>query len=52
MVEKSKEYADLNEIANNAKKYLSFEKEKKGLEKIINDQSDDDELKKWLKEPK
>ena len=25
--EKSKEYADVNEIINNAKKYLSFEKE-------------------------
>ena len=44
--QKSKEYADLNEIIFNAKKFLSFEKEKKGLEKIINDQSADDELKK------
>ena len=44
--EKSKEYSDLNEIVDNAKKYLSFEIEKKGLEKIINDQSSDAELKK------
>ena len=44
--EKSKEYADLNEIIDNAKKYLSFEKDKSGLEKIISEQSDDKELKK------
>ncbi len=44
--QKSKEYSDLNEIVDNAKKYLSFEIEKKGLEKIINDQSSDAELKK------
>ena len=44
--EKSKEYADLNEIIYNAKKYLSFEKDKSGLEKIISEQSDDKELKK------
>jgi|TARA_E500000178_G_scaffold352986_1_gene417727 peptide chain release factor 1 len=44
--EKSKEYSDLNEIVDNAKKYLSFEKDKIELEKILNDQSSDDELKK------
>ena len=33
--EKSKEYSDLNEIVGNAKKYLSFEKDKIELEKII-----------------
>ncbi|MDC0234533.1 peptide chain release factor 1 [Candidatus Pelagibacter sp.] len=43
--EKSKEYADVNEIINNAKKYLSFEKEKKELEKILNDNYADKELK-------
>ncbi len=43
--EKSKEYADLNEIIDNAKKYLSFEKDKNGLEKIISEQSEDEELK-------
>ena len=44
--EKSKEYSDLNEIVDNAKKYISFENEKHELEKIINDQNSDQELKK------
>ena len=44
--EKSKEYADLNEIVDNAKKYLSFEKDKSGLEKIIGEKNTDEELKK------
>ena len=44
--EKSKEYADLNEIIKNAKKYISFEKDKGELEKILHDQSSDSELKK------
>ena len=43
--EKSKEYSDLNEIINNAKKYLSFEVDKLGLEKIINETNSDEELK-------
>ncbi len=42
--EKSKEYSDLNEIINDAKKYLSFEKDKSELEKILNDQNSDTEL--------
>ena len=42
--EKSKEYSDLNEIIHDAKKYISFEKDKNELEKIINDQNSDDEL--------
>ena len=42
--EKSKEYADLNDIVDDAKKYISFEKDKKELEKIINDQNSDNEL--------
>ena len=42
--EKSKEYADLNEIVENAKEYINFEKEKFELEKILTDQSSDDEL--------
>ena len=42
--EKSKEYSDLNEIIINAKKYLSFEKDKIELEKILDDQSLDQEL--------
>ena len=33
--EKSKEYSDLNEIIENAKDYISFETEKKELEKIL-----------------
>ena len=35
--EKSKEYSDLNEIIKNANKYISFEKDKSELEKILND---------------
>ncbi len=42
---KSKEYSDLNEIIEEAKKYLDFEKNKKDLEKIINDVSNDKEIK-------
>ena len=42
---KSKEYSDLNEIIEEAKKYLDFEKNKKDLEKIINDGSNDKEIK-------
>ena len=44
--EKSKEYSDLNEIIINAHKYLSFETERKDLEKILNDENSDNELKK------
>ena len=43
--EKSKEYSDVNEIIENAKKYISFENEKKELEKILEDSSGDEELK-------
>ena len=32
--EKSKEYSDLNEIIDDAKKYIAFEKDKKELEKF------------------
>jgi len=42
--EKSKEYSDLNEIINEAKEYLSFEQDKKDLEKILGDQNSDVEL--------
>ena len=42
--EKSKDYADLNEIIKDAKKYISFEKDKLELEKILNDQNTDKEL--------
>ena len=44
--EKSKEYSDLNEIIGNAKDYISFQNEKEELEKILNDSSGDEELKK------
>ncbi len=43
--EKSKEYSDLNDIVENARKYISFDKDKKELEKIIGDQNADQELK-------
>jgi len=42
---KSKEYSDINEIINHAKKYIEFEKNKKDLEKIINDSSSEKEIK-------
>ena len=42
---KSKEYSDLNEIINQAQKYINFEKNKKDLEKLINDSSGDKEIK-------
>ena len=42
----SKEYADLNEIIEDAKKYLSFDKEKIELEKILEEKNSDEELKK------
>jgi len=44
--EKSKEYSDLNEVVGNAKDYISFQNEKEELEKILNDSSVDEELKK------
>ena len=44
--EKSKEYSDLNEIIVEAKKYLSFEIDKSELEKILDDNQTDVELKK------
>ena len=42
--EKSKEYSDLNDIIEAAKKYISFEKDKNELEKILEDQNTDNEL--------
>ena len=44
--EKSKEYSDLNEIIKSARDYISFQNEKEELEKILNDSSNDEELKK------
>ena len=43
-VKKSKEYSSIGEIINQAKGYLSFEKEKLELEKIIEDKKSDKEM--------
>ena len=43
--EKSKEYSDVNEIIDIAKKYISYENDKKELEKILEDTALDKELK-------
>ena len=43
--EKSKEYSDLNEIIENAKKYFFYESEKIDLEKILEDPKSDIEFK-------
>ncbi len=42
--EKSKEYADLNEIIHNAKKYISYENNRSELQKILDDKNSDIEL--------
>tara|TARA_B100000963_G_scaffold342466_1_gene343338 strand:- start:902 stop:1972 length:1071 start_codon:yes stop_codon:yes gene_type:complete len=42
--EMSKEYSDLNEIIDDAKFYISFDFEKKELEKIINDKLSDRDM--------
>ena len=42
--EKSKEYADLNEIIMDAKKYISYENDRLELQKILDDKSADKEL--------
>ena len=42
---KSKEYSDINDIINHAKKYIEFEKNKKDLEKIINDSGGEKDIK-------
>ncbi len=42
--EKSKEYSDLNEIISDAKNYISFEKDKSELQKILFEQNTDKEL--------
>ena len=44
--EKSKEYSDVNEIVESARKYISYEKDKRELEKILSDNASDNELKK------
>ena len=42
--EKSKEYADLNEIIEDIKKYYSYEKNKLDIQKILDDKKSDIEL--------
>ena len=42
--EKSKEYSDLNGIVEDAKRYITYEKDKLELEKILQDQNTDQEL--------
>ena len=42
--EKSKEYSDLDEIIEDAKRYITYEKDKIELEKILQDQNTDQEL--------
>ena len=44
--EKSKEYSDLNEIINIAKKYLTYEVNKSEIKKILDDKNSEEELKK------
>ncbi len=43
--EKSKEYSDLNDIIKEANSYFSFQKNKDELEKLINDNESDKEMK-------
>ena len=43
--EKSKEYSELNDIIKNAKKFISYEKDKLDLEKIIEDPKSDEDFK-------
>ena len=42
--EKSKEYADLNEIIQDAKRYFSYENERSEIQKILDDKNSDAEL--------
>ena len=42
-VKKSKEYSSIGEVINEARAYISFEKEKKDLEKIIDEKEGDKE---------
>ena len=42
--EKSKEYADLNEIILDAKKYISYDRDRSEIQKILDDKNSDVEL--------
>ena len=43
-VKKSKEYSSIGEVINEARGYIGFEKEKKELEKIVNEKDSDKEM--------
>ena len=43
-VNKSKEYAGIGEVINEARGYIGFEKEKGELDKIINDKNGDKDM--------
>jgi len=43
-VKKSKEYSSIGEVINEARGYMSLEKEKKDLEKIVNEKDSDKEM--------
>ena len=43
----SREYSNLNEIINQAKEYLSYEKDTEDLNNIINDKNSDQEMKEF-----
>ena len=46
--EKSKEYSDLNDIIEEANSYYNFQKNKDELEKLINDQDTDKEMREYI----
>ena len=50
LVDKSKEYSELNEIIKEAKDFIVFKDNKNDLEKIINDKDSDKEMKKLAEE--
>ena len=43
-VKKSREYSSIGEVINEARSYIGFEKEKKELEKIIDEKEGDKEM--------
>ena len=44
--EKSKEYSDVNEVIDIARSYVSYEQDKNELQKILNESTGDQEIKK------
>ena len=47
-VKKSKEYSNIGEIIDEARQYIGIEKEKKDLQKIIEDKDGDEEMLKLV----